>query len=560
MRPTASLPLLPYLSAALLTAAACTTPDDGAGLGSDEAAVMGGTSYSATCPADVQAYVEDTMLHGRIALGSAAFAQCLEQGLRTSVTIGTVGVGPYTSCDGDPDDGLSMDVQVPRVLAAARTPASLQFTCDPNGAGNANAQIASYDHAGAEVMTLSGWFFNAARTFYKLPPCPLGDSSGDGTSCVVNPWGAGIIAHEVLHQRGYGHGDNNDNAAARTACGIPATTPWHFQFNTAPYIVGYCVDAVLRQSELTCGPLDTCPAGSVKILDGLTATTCHCEVDPGVDPMAGGPAAIMNGAGNLDVVVRSATNVARERVYANNAWQPWGSRGGTLASQPSAVVYGTKTYLFARRGDSGAGANGLMAQIYDPATGWGAWNLIDSAPLGSAPAPVISEGRIVVFARTPAGTLTHKIFQNNAWSPWYEIAGGNIASAPSAVVVNGKLMVFARATSDHALVSRYWDGAAGAWTAWRSHGGVIQSAPSAVMAGARLAVYATNPEGTLFQIFSDDAGATYSSWVAFSGAISSAPTAMMAGARLVIFARGTDGALLHRYYDNGWTGWISLGS
>ena len=35
---------------------------------------------------------------------------------------------------------------------------------------------------------------------------------------------------------------------------------------------------------------------------------------------------------------------------------------------------------------------------------------------------------------------------------------------------------------------------------------------------------------------------------------------MMAGARLVIFARGTDGALLHRYYDNGWSGWISLGS
>jgi hypothetical protein len=124
MRTTAPLRLLPWLSAALLTAAACTSADDaadGAGdLGSDEAAVMGGTSFAGSCPADVRAYVEDTMLHGRVALGSAAFAQCLDQGLRTSVTIGAVGVGPYTSCDGDPDDGRSLDVQVPRILAPHR--------------------------------------------------------------------------------------------------------------------------------------------------------------------------------------------------------------------------------------------------------------------------------------------------------------------------------------------------------------------------------------------------------------------------------------------------------
>jgi hypothetical protein len=552
--------LLPGLSAALLTTA-CITPDDAADdaadLGADQAAIMGGTSFAATCPADVQAYVEDTMFHGRAALGSVAFAQCLDQALRTGITNSGVSVGPYTSCDGDPDDGRTMDVQVARILAAARTPASLQFHCDPNGAGNANAQIASYDHAGAEVMTLSGWFFNAARTFYKLPPCPLGDSTGDGKTCVVDPWGAGIIAHEVLHQRGYGHGDNDNNTLARAACGIPSTTPWHFQANTAPYIVSHCVDSVLRQSELSCGPLDTCPAGSLRILDGINATTCHCEIDPGVDPMAAGPAAIVDATGKLDVFVRGANSDVRERFYAGSGWQPWASRGGAVASQPSAVVYNGKTYLFARSGYSGAYANALLQRIYDPATAsWGTWQLVDWTPMGSAPAPVVSEGRIVVFARMPDGSLSHNIFAGS-WSGWIAVpGGGNLASAPAAVVANGRLMVFARAT-DRTLVYKYY---AGGWSSWLSLGGIIQSAPSAVMAGTRLAVYVTNHEGIVHQIYSDDTGASWSGWVPFAGAVSSAPTAMMAGARLVLFARGTDGALLHRFYDNGWTGWISLGS
>ena len=36
----------------------------------------------------------------------------------------------------------------------------------------------------------------------------------------------------------------------------------------------------------------------------------------------------------------------RERAYAGSGWQPWASRGGAVASQPSAVVYNGKTYLF----------------------------------------------------------------------------------------------------------------------------------------------------------------------------------------------------------------------
>ena len=552
----ASLCHLPLLSAVVLTAA-CTSDDAPPDLGAGESAVMGGLNFSSSCPADVQAYVEDTMFHGRVILGSAAFGQCVDQAMRTGGTIGGSAIGPYISCDGDPDDGASANVQITRALAAARTPASLEFHCDPQGAGNANAGYNTYDHVGAEHMTLSGWFFSAARGFYQLPLCPLGGSAGDLTTCVVNPWGAGIITHEVLHQRGYGHGDNDNNALATTACGTQSSPNWNYRTNTAPYIIQHCVDSVMRQSALTCDPYDPCPAGSLRVLDSLNATTCHCEVDPGVDPMAGGPAAIMNPAGNLDVFVRGSNNEVRERYFSGSAWNPWASHGGLAASQPSAVVYQGKTYLFARSGYLGGAANALMQRIYNPTTAtWSPWLNVDETAIGSAPSAVVSEGRIVVFARMPDGSLSHNIFAGT-WSGWITVPGGGVlASAPAAIVANGRLMVFARAT-DRTLVYKYY---ANGWSAWQSLGGVIQSAPSATMAGTRLAVYATNHHGNVYQIYSDNTGASWSSWFGFDGAVSSAPTAMMAGSRLVLFARGTSGELVHRYYDNGWTGWISLGS
>ncbi|MBL8626271.1 MAG: hypothetical protein JNK64_33455 [Myxococcales bacterium] len=556
MRSTAPLSLLPWLSAALLTAAACTTPEDATDLGADEAAVMGGTSFDNTCPADVQAYVEDTMLHARTAIASTAFSQCLDQAMRTGITMAGASIGPYRKCNGDPYYASDIATQVARALAATRSSNSLAFSCSDVQGANASAGLGTYELVGPERMNLFNWFFYAARNFYLLPQCPLGGSAGDGTTCVVNPWGAGIITHESMHQHGYTHGAN-DQAGAKTACGYGSDPTWHFQVNTAPYIIGTCVDMVLRQSELTCGPLDTCPAGSVRILDGVGATSCHCEVDPGVDPMAGGPAAIMNGAGNLDVFVRGANSDVRERYYAGSGWWPWASRGGAVASQPSAVVYNGKTYLFARSGYSGAYANALLQRVYDPATAaWGTWQLVDWTPLGSAPAPVVSEGRIVVFARMPDGSLSHNIF-TGSWSGWIAVPGGGVlASAPAAVVANGRLMVFARAT-DRSLVYKYY---ANGWSNWISLGGLIQSAPTATMVGTRLAVYVTNHEGIVHQIFSDNTGASWSGWMAFDGAVSSAPTAMMAGSRLIVFARGTDGALLYRYYENGWTGWYSLGS
>ncbi len=557
MGPAMPITLTRSLTAAALAAAttfACATTPDDAPLGTAEGDVLGGLAFDSTCPADVAAYVTDTMAKGRAAIGSTAFAQCMDQAMRQQATIGGATFGPYRRCVGDPYYASDLTTQIARAVAAARTPSSLAFTCDPQGAGNASAYLGTYDLAGAEHMTLSGWFFNAARTFWKLPLCPLGGSAGDGTTCVVDPWGAGIITHESMHQHGYTHGDNSQ-AAAATSCGYANDPTWDFQRNTLPYITGYCVDAVLRQSELTCGPIDTCPAGSVWIVDGIGAAGCHCQIDPGIDPMAGGPAAIMNGAGLLDVFVRGAGSDVRERYYAAG-WQPWASRGGAVGSQPSAVVYNGKTYLFARSGYSGAYANALLQRVYDPATAsWGTWQLVDLTPMGSAPAPVVSEGRIVVFARMPDGSLSHNIF-TGSWSGWIAVPGGGVlASAPAAVVANGRLMVFARAT-DRSLVYKYY---AGGWSNWVSLGGVIESAPTATMAGTRLAVYVTNPEGIVHQIFSDNTGATWSGWTAFDGAVSSAPTAMMAGTRLIVFARGTDGALIYRYYDNGWTGWLSLG-
>jgi hypothetical protein len=79
--------------------------------------------------------------------------------------------------------------------------------------------------------------------------------------------------------------------------------------------------------------------------------------------------------------------------------------------------------------------------------------------------------------------------------------------------------------------------------------------------GNRLVVFARGPAGNLVHKYYDNG---WSGWIPLgTEMILSAPAAVVneTGQKLVVFARGSAGNLVHKYYENGvWSGWIPLGN
>ena len=150
----------------------------------------------------------------------------------------------------------------------------------------------------------------------------------------------------------------------------------------------------------------------------------------------------------------------------------------------------------------------------------------------------------------------------------------SLASGPSAVMNGSMLVVFARGPKNvlvHKFYTNTWsdwvplDGTApgpGQVTAnvTDTNKGIMTSAPSAVVAGTRLTVFARGPNNTLMHRYYENG---WTGWLPLGeGTMTSSPSAVMANNRLVVFARGSDGGLTHKFYDSGWptwTDWIPLG-
>lgn len=238
--------------------------------------VMGPRTYTGTCDAEDVQFNEKSTFYARVAASSTAFAQCLDNAMRT----GFAGFGPYRKCNSDPYYSSAIGEQYTRALAAARSESGLTVACS-GGGGNASTSIGTYTHAGDESYWWGGWF----RGVWSQVDMVYGGSIGmSGYRYAPEPWpydqAAGIVWHEAMHQFGYTHGAN-DQANAKVNCGYGSDPTWHFQVNTLPYILGNCVSWVISQSGQTCGgDLENCGAGALRLIDGASSTTCSCVSDP----------------------------------------------------------------------------------------------------------------------------------------------------------------------------------------------------------------------------------------------------------------------------------------
>ena len=247
-----------------------------------EPRVFGDAQYQ-SCSADEIAFHEDILRHGRIVAGSDAFAECIDVAFR----FGTDGFGPYRACnDGEPYANSSIATQVARAVDIARTPNDLSISCS-GGSGNASTgQNDGWGHSQDEGFSWGGWF-SSVHDQLDLPVC--GPSQSQGCRFAAYPWpysqAAGTTWHEVAHTHGYSHGANTQ-APAIVACGYAGDPSWHFQVNTAPYIIGNCISQVMEDSADACGNIDSCPGDALQIVDSHGGATCTCLEDPAEEGFA----------------------------------------------------------------------------------------------------------------------------------------------------------------------------------------------------------------------------------------------------------------------------------
>jgi hypothetical protein len=181
-----------------------------------------------------------------------------------------------------------------------RSPNDWLIHCDGT-VGLGSASLGGYDDTDADEVSFS---YQSKANYHSLnlPACTATnppttgetDTNGDGYNdrgCrwapAPWPWYADARTgwHEAAHQHGYTHGAN-DQAPAKVACGYggESDAAWHYQRNTAPYILGECISNVLHESAATCGDLDFgCYGGAMRLVTEAGSSTCECVEDPADD-------------------------------------------------------------------------------------------------------------------------------------------------------------------------------------------------------------------------------------------------------------------------------------
>jgi len=254
------------------------TPAAG-GTGQIAQPLTGAREYADDCSADERDFHEVIMRYGRIASVSGAYLRELQRRLLQN----------YQPCAGDPFSDLTPGQRVKKVLEITSTANAVRVNCR-GGRGNANANIGRYDHADIEAFAWSDWFASVHQSL-TLPLC---GAPRVGTNCrwEAFPWpftqASGIVWHEVMHTHGYVHGADNpetETDLARTRCGQANNSNWHFQRNTAPYIVGDTMLEAIAESSTRCSGLKGCPVSNQRsMVRNFGAAGCECVTDPSVEP------------------------------------------------------------------------------------------------------------------------------------------------------------------------------------------------------------------------------------------------------------------------------------
>ena len=236
------------------------------------APLLGNTDYMSSCRPTVLPHLREALHRGRIAAASAAFRQCLGSALTVATTYDPGWtVGPYRACTDD-----QAPTTLTTLLSVLQSDRSVSVTCEegvlPTGeGGRASLRSASRWH---EPVMVGNSLAPFLRCEDNADPSCVGD---DAYSKAAN-----TLYHEVMHTHGYNHMEG------AYTCG--ASDPALGYGNGIPYIVGGCVEMVLRASDRLCVDRP-CGVGSRRTIVGFrpdgTADAgpfgvCTCVGDPGM--------------------------------------------------------------------------------------------------------------------------------------------------------------------------------------------------------------------------------------------------------------------------------------
>jgi hypothetical protein len=235
-------------------------------------AVLGEPRWDSSCLAPAQNHLRVGVAYGRIAVNSAAFAECVATAMVQNTNAGRndITIGPYNRCESDP-----VPTDASTVLAYSKKPNDLLFSCDYSKIGTSEAARSGYvDSAGNERFTFGGVLgkMQTEKPNCNFNPDGLTDCVDDDTYIMVGD----STVHEVLHDYGYNHVEGD------RLCGIPASQNPTYA-NSVNYIVSECIRSVLTQSKDLCPMHDDCGAG-LKLVDSVFTgpASCHCVADPKV--------------------------------------------------------------------------------------------------------------------------------------------------------------------------------------------------------------------------------------------------------------------------------------
>ncbi len=265
-------------------------------------------------------------------------------------------------------------------------------------------------------------------------------------------------------------------------------------------------------------------------------------------PATSGGSAVAPASGQVMMFVRREDNAVWVHRSTGGAWQAT-NLGGSLTSDPFAIVHLGQVYVFVRGSNYGYWWRRFDGTSWSPfAQLWGIGT--------SAPVAVTRNSVLYVFARLGDGAIWYGALSNGSWFGPTSL-GGQISSGPAAGTLGSNAFVFGR-SSDDALWYRRLSGST--WSPWASLGGDLQSDPVAVTVESSMYVIARFDDSSLWYLRTDN-GTTWDPWVPIgTPPVMSDPTVTVDGSTLHVFASWAKTRLGHAAFNGTtWTEWEDLG-
>jgi hypothetical protein len=245
---------------------------------------------------------------------------------------------------------------------------------------------------------------------------------------------------------------------------------------------------------------------------------------------------------HIDLFARGADDQLYFKHFDENGITNWQSYGGTLTSDPAAVVLGEGLiYIFVR------GADGTLWYLWrapgsaQPA----AWRSEAGTFIGRPTVCMSRPDQLDVFVRVQDKSIKYNYY-DGAWSGWIAL-DGEMASPPTATATEGVAWVFATGTDS----TIYWMWVRGPndHSNWQRLGGVETHFAPAVCSpdpsNHTIDVFARGPNDQVFHMRMENG--LSGMWRLIEGELISEPTATAIRDSSWVFGIGTDGTIWHNF-------------